>query len=265
MVSLCQNPIALLNDLSATIIHDLQERCYVREDDNSGDILLYYYFSYTEESLQRADPMLRSYIAQAGFRGSAKALLIEYYKRFNSTFLSEDPSLADLTTFLSELLENLTALEGAMNTSTDGSVPQRQIFVILDALDEIPFGSHRDEVLQFIQDLRNLHRPNLHLLVTSRAGAKETDIADVLENVSSESDIEQGSKVEDGEIESSRSAYTPSDELPLMKYVIAVQNVKKDIELVVRTELRIHPRIRKLRFEVKELILDRLVRKGQPR
>ena len=249
---------------SSTIIHDLQQRCYIRADDEHGDILIYHYFSHTEEFLQLSEPMLRSCIAQGCFRGSVKTLLVEYCARYNATFMSEDPSLDELTAFLSTLLKTLSGPEQVEDARPGGNVPQRQIFLILDALDEVPFGNERDEVLKFIQSIRDLHWPNIHLLVTSRAGAAEKDIADVLDQASTEPEADLGNHGDDGENASAQPTNAAPPKLQLMKYVVTAENVKADIELVVRKELRTHRRLKTLQLQVKELILDTLVRLGQP-
>jgi hypothetical protein len=63
---------------------------------------------------------------------------------------------------------------------------QRSVYLIIDALDECPNSSGmptpREEVLDLVQDLVDLHLPNLHLCVTSRP---EIDIRTTLEPLSS--------------------------------------------------------------------------------
>ena len=59
---------------------------------------------------------------------------------------------------------------------------QRPTYLIIDALDESPntsgIPSPRERVLDFLEELVDLHRPNLHIFVTSRP---EFDIRYVLE------------------------------------------------------------------------------------
>ena len=209
--------------------------------------------------------MLRSCIAQAVFRGSVRTFLVEYYARYNATFMSEDPSMDELTAFLSKLLKILSGSEQAEDARPGDNVPPRQIFLVLDALDEVPFGKQRDEVLIFIQSIRDLNQPNLHLLVTSRAGAAEKDIADVLDQVGIRSETDRRIHGDDGEDASAQFTNTAPMQVQLMKYVVSTENVKTDIELVVRKELRLHRRLKTLKLQVKERILDILVRLGQPR
>ncbi len=63
---------------------------------------------------------------------------------------------------------------------------QRSVYLIIDALDECPNSSGmptpREEVLDFVEDLVDLHLPNLHLCVTSRP---EIDIRTTLEPLTS--------------------------------------------------------------------------------
>jgi len=62
---------------------------------------------------------------------------------------------------------------------------QAPVFVVIDALDELPnttgVPSPRDEVLDFVAQLVNLQIPNLHICVTSRP---ETDIQFILDPLS---------------------------------------------------------------------------------
>lgn len=63
---------------------------------------------------------------------------------------------------------------------------QRQIYLIIDALDESPnatgMPTPRERVLQFVEDLVNLRLSNLHICVTSRP---EIDVRNVLESLTS--------------------------------------------------------------------------------
>jgi hypothetical protein len=70
-------------------------------------------------------------------------------------------------------LKEMLALEG-----------QRPTYIILDALDECPVTSSipspREEVLELVEDLVELHLPSLHICVTSRP---ESDIQIVFERL----------------------------------------------------------------------------------
>ena len=61
------------------------------------------------------------------------------------------------------------------------------IYLVIDALDECLNTSlppHRDQVLEFLEDLVDLKSPNLHICVTSRP---ETDIKPIIEPLTSSS------------------------------------------------------------------------------
>jgi hypothetical protein len=63
---------------------------------------------------------------------------------------------------------------------------QDSVYLIIDALDECPnnsgMPSSREEVLDLIQDLADLHLPSVHICVTSRP---EIDIRTTLEPLTS--------------------------------------------------------------------------------
>jgi hypothetical protein len=61
---------------------------------------------------------------------------------------------------------------------------QRPIYLVMDGLDECPnnlgLPSPREQVLELVKDLVDLHLPNLHICVTSRP---EADIQAILESL----------------------------------------------------------------------------------
>ena len=75
----------------------------------------------------------------------------------------------------------IQCLKEMLSLSTQGPV-----YLIIDALDECPnhtgLPTSREEVLDLIQDLVDLHLPNVHLCVTSRP---EIDIRTTLESLTS--------------------------------------------------------------------------------
>lgn len=54
------------------------------------------------------------------------------------------------------------------------------------------------------------------------------------------------------------------EQLPLVKYVTATEDIKADVELVVQKELRTHRRLKSLQQDLKERLLNSLVRDKQP-
>jgi hypothetical protein len=57
------------------------------------------------------------------------------------------------------------------------------VYILIDALDESPQGTQRDDVLKSIMTVRDWSMPGLHLLVTSR---DELDIRESLNATSNE-------------------------------------------------------------------------------
>ena len=110
------------------------------------------------------------------------------------------------------------------------SQDQRQIYLIIDALDECPhtYGipSPREEVLQFVEDVVDLRLRNLHICVTSRPNV---DIHHVLGPLASSISLhwERG-QTED--IEDYIRSVVYSDSEPIMR-----RWRKDDKELVIKT------------------------------
>ena len=114
------------------------------------------------------------------------------------------------------------------------SANQAPVYLILDALDECPNAldtvSPREEVLIFVDNLVNLHLPNLRICLTSRP---EVDIQDVLE--------------------------------PLGFHSISIddeEGQKQDILDYVRSFVLSDLRMRKWKEEDKELVIDVLSQKA---
>ena len=151
--------------LSSTIIQDIKALC------ETGDAsMAYFYFDFRNASKQGLHDLLPSLLTQLCARSSPCCdILSKLYSVHNDG--KEQPSDNDLTICLKEML----------------SLPnQRPIYLILDALDESPntsgISSPRERVLHLLEDLVDLHLPNLHICVTSRP---EIDIRDVLEPLTS--------------------------------------------------------------------------------
>ena len=107
---------------------------------------------------------------------------------------------------------------------------QRPIYLIFDALDECSnvsgIPTPRKRVLQLVNELVDLHMPNLHMCVTSRP---EVDIQDVLK--------------------------------PLTSYRVSLHDQsgqKKDIEDYVKSVVNSEPIMRRWRKEDDELVINRL-------
>jgi hypothetical protein len=128
--------------------------------------MAYFYFDFRDLKKQTCHDLLLSLVSQLSTRSSPCCdILHRVYKTHESG--ARQPS--DDT--LKECLKGMLRL-----------LEQCPIFIVLDALDECPdssgIPSPRDEVLQLVKELVDLHLQDLHICATSRP---EVDIRAVLE------------------------------------------------------------------------------------
>ena len=134
--------------------------------------MAYFYFDFRDLNKQTCRDLLLSLVSQLSSRSSPCCdILHRAYKSHENG--ARQPS--DDT--LKECLKGMLTLLG-----------QGPIFIVLDALDECPdssgIPSPRDEVLQFVEELVDLHLQELHICATSRP---EVDIRAILEPLASRS------------------------------------------------------------------------------
>jgi hypothetical protein len=139
--------------LSSTILQNLLQR----GDDNSGQVVAYFYFNFNDVQKQHAEPMLRSLICQFA-RQTA-----EVPASLDTLFSSHDngrrqPSLDALLQVARQMMQQLL-----------------QVYVVLDALDEC---AQRPELMEMLKTVVGWQLPNVHLILTSR---QERDIESSLE------------------------------------------------------------------------------------
>ena len=129
-------------------------------------IMAYFYFDFKDLRKQSCHDLLLSLLSQLSTRSSPCCNILHYVYRAHENG-TRQPSDDTLTECLKQMLT--LRLPGP-------------IFIVLDALDECPdsftFPSPRDEVLQLVKGLVDLHLPGLHICATSRP---EVDIRAVLE------------------------------------------------------------------------------------
>jgi hypothetical protein len=150
-----------MSSFSSSIIQDIEAIC------ETGQALIgYFYFDFRDTNKQHWRNLVPSLLTQLSSRSSPRCdILSRLYSAHDSG--ARQPSDDLLIKCLKEML-----------TLPD----QRQIYLVIDALDEclntsgIP--SSRERALQFVKDLVDLCLPNLHICVTSRA---EIDIRNILE------------------------------------------------------------------------------------
>jgi hypothetical protein len=70
----------------------------------------------------------------------------------------------------------------------------RNIFVLVDALDELPLGTSRDDIIGFLDALASYRIPHLHILATGR---NESDIRSGLKSWDTPLSIDKIKVIED--------------------------------------------------------------------
>jgi hypothetical protein len=146
---------------SSGIIEDI-----MAQREAASSIVVYFYCDFRDEDKQNCRNLVLSIISQLCTQSDL------CFDTISRIYLAHDegardPSDETLTNCLTEML----------------SLPdQRPIYLIVDALDECPNNSGlptpREEVLDLVENLVNLHVPHLHICVTSRP---EIDIQTILE------------------------------------------------------------------------------------
>ena len=131
--------------------------------------MAYFYFDFRDVDKQKLRSLLQSLLIQISARSDPCCdILSQLYSAYDRGVQTPLPSDHHMVECLKEML----LLES-----------QSPIYILMDALDECPVtptipSSPREEVLNFIKELVDLHLPNLHICVTSRP---EHDIRVVLE------------------------------------------------------------------------------------
>jgi hypothetical protein len=174
----------------------------------------FFYFDFRDSSKQDARGALSSLLTQLSAQSDAYCGVLErLYSAHNAG--SKEPSKDALR----ECLKSMLTLQD-----------QGPIFIILDAIDECPNSagtpSPRENVLELVEWLSELHYPHLSICITSRP---EADIEAVL--------------------------------LPLASHTVSLHGEsgqKEDIINYIMWFINSDPKARKWRKEDKELVLERL-------
>ena len=160
----CSSPFPVASCLffsSSSVIQNIMAVCKT-----GSAIMAYFYFDFRDLSKQSCHDLLRSLVFQLSTdSGPCCDILHHIYETHKDG--TQQPGDDTLKECLKEMLRFLA---------------HGQVFLVLDALDECPdsssFPSPRDEVLQLVKELVDLHLPQLHICATSRP---EIDIRAVLE------------------------------------------------------------------------------------
>ena len=147
------------------MIQDIEAICKVGEAS-----MAYFYFDFRDANKQGLRDLVPSLLAQLSAHSGPRCdILSDLYSAHDEG--KNQPS--DST--LAECLKKMLTLPN-----------QRPTYLIVDALDESPNTtgvlSPRERVLQLLEELVELHLPNLRICATSRP---EVDIRDVLEPLTS--------------------------------------------------------------------------------
>ena len=199
-----------LSFASSTIIKDIQVMC-----DADQASMAYFYFDFRDISKQHWRDLVPSLLTQLSARSGPRCDILSrfYYDHDDG---ARQPTDDALTLCLKEML-----------TFPD----ERPVYLIMDALDECSnisgIPSPRDQVLQLLKELVNLHVPHLHICVTSRP---EVDIRDVLFPLSSHRVSLHDQSGQKKDIEDYVKSVVYSDSEPIMR-----RWRKEDKDLVIET------------------------------
>src|SRR6267154_2119521 len=132
--------------------------------------LAFFYCDFRDDQKKDRRELLSSLLVQLGEQSDAySAILSKFYEAHRRGSQLSHASDSELTDCLKDMLK----LPG-----------QATVHIIIDALDECPVTTGlvltRQKVLEFVEELVNIHIPNLRICVTSRP---EADITDVLANL----------------------------------------------------------------------------------
>jgi hypothetical protein len=136
-----------------------QDLCQVLSDTESTSVVAGCYISNTAATTN-VETIMRSLLAQLGMRDEIQSSVSALYNKTRSPGnMHMLPPTAD---------QFRQALHCVIQSLRDESV---DIFLLVDALDEIPFGAHpkqRTDTTDLLNQLASSEAPNIHLLVTCR-------------------------------------------------------------------------------------------------
>ena len=134
------------------------------------DNVIYFYFAFDSPQRQNLWAFLKSALSQLCPKDSILPQLANLFRSCSPDL----PSLRELqVAFLAvlyELCEVIPMTKEDLGSDVNHGATQKfnQTFIVIDGLDEIPYGNERHSVLQFLRYLSGLPLPRLHILVTSR-------------------------------------------------------------------------------------------------
>lgn len=206
--------------LCSSIIHHIQNLELF--DGSSRCELAYAYISWDDQTTHDLGTLIRAFLSQLSGIAAISSQLTRLYTENQKRVLNRD----DIKDCLITAIRQLSA-DSSKNKVKDEGMDQSFVVIVLDALDEVPFGSLRDDVLDLLLQLTELKSPILRILVSSR---KDRDIEERLI-------LEAGWRSQ-----------------PIETHLVS-----EDIGRFVRGQLTRRPKLRMQSAEIKELITTGIV------
>ncbi|KAL2694902.1 hypothetical protein Neosp_001491 [[Neocosmospora] mangrovei] len=199
--------------LCSSVIEELKSRASQR-----GDQIAYFYFTFSDTNRHGIAGFLKSMLRQLCLANSVDTLMEALYQRCGL----DPPSTRQMQATLLAYLARVCA------SKTDTDVAQTpQVYLVLDGLDEIPYGPDRTTLLRLLDEMAKRAYPLLHILVSSRP----------------ESDIERG-------IVGSQH---------WRKFVYSAGGARDDLGIYVTNQIKLTPKLASLPDHTKEEIQQKLV------
>ncbi|KAJ5605672.1 hypothetical protein N7510_008453 [Penicillium lagena] len=153
---------------SAAVQHTFRKKQH-----EQGVGIAFFYFTFKDESKQEASAMLRALLLQlSGQLRDGERDLEQLHDRYKST----TPPTEVLIAYLERMIRRF-----------------HDVYILLDALDESPRDSRREDLLTIIKEMRKWSFPGLHLLATSR---DEFDIRESLDPQDDQTIIMKNSEID---------------------------------------------------------------------
>ena len=187
---------------SSTIIENLKTLC-----DGPDRAIGYFYFDFSDSRKQKVPALLSSILAQLCDKAGSLDHLKSHYDNCNHG--CQQPSVQQLCKMLSSTIPEF-----------------KEVFLVIDALDECTKGEERSETLAVIERISSWSLPNLHVLITSRS---ELDIVAVLEKLANENII----AIDESRIGSDINHYIKAEVAADSKLQKWPNDVKQNVEEVL--------------------------------
>lgn len=132
--------------------------------------LLWFYCTSRDPSGSNIRVLLHSLLAQLCQQPNVPQPIRSLFNEYKQAYPPMSPSLKTLRDTFEAVIQSIT--------SDNDDQPSERVFLLLDGMDEMKYGE-RDEMFQFVTELREKNIPGLQLLVASR---DQADIRSILAN-----------------------------------------------------------------------------------